>query len=107
MVLQRLPEGSQDLKKLKLDDNTIEIANDTISCINKKLDLEIGLLQAQNLDEEEQDLRGWKQILEKKCLVENANSRNKEIQLVLEKQDHSQKLITEPKEVMFQTKKHF
>ncbi|CAG8775467.1 12770_t:CDS:2, partial [Gigaspora rosea] len=29
------------------------------------------MLQDQNLDEEEQDLRRWKKILEKKCLLEN------------------------------------
>ncbi|CAG8829326.1 25192_t:CDS:2, partial [Gigaspora margarita] len=45
-----------------------------------KLDLKIGLLQLQSLDEGEQDLRGWKKILEKKCLIENTISRNKEIQ---------------------------
>ncbi|CAG8822571.1 11213_t:CDS:1, partial [Gigaspora margarita] len=56
------------------------IANDIILCINKKLDLEIDLLQVQNLDEREQDLRSWKKILEKRCLAENASSRNKEIQ---------------------------
>ncbi|CAG8839063.1 23007_t:CDS:1, partial [Gigaspora margarita] len=44
-----------------------------------KLDLEIGLLKLQNLDEGEQDLRNWKKILEKKCLAENASSRNKKI----------------------------
>ncbi|CAG8709126.1 27721_t:CDS:2 [Gigaspora margarita] len=58
----------------------------------------------QSLDEGEQDLHDWKKILEKKCLTENTISRNKKIRkksrsvLVLEKQDHSQELITKPEE---------
>ncbi|CAG8696144.1 30587_t:CDS:2 [Gigaspora margarita] len=40
----------------------------------------IELLQLQSLNEGEQDLRGWKKILEKKCLTKNTISRNKEIQ---------------------------
>ncbi|CAG8792414.1 22579_t:CDS:2 [Gigaspora margarita] len=98
------------------------------------------LLQLQSLDEGEQDLRSWKKILEKKYLIENTISRNKEIQekvkkycemivnnqgqmlvsllnkpynkiiinmLVLEKQDHSRKLIKKPEKVMSIMEKHF
>ncbi|CAG8829863.1 5486_t:CDS:1, partial [Gigaspora rosea] len=41
------------------------LVNNTILSINRTLDLEIDMLQVQNLDEREQDLRGWK----KKMLI--------------------------------------
>src|SRR6185437_7797249 len=118
----------------------IDSANNTILNINRTLDLEIDMIQAQKLDEGEQDLRGWKKILEKKCLLENISSRNKEIQekiekrcemiannqgqmlnsllnksynkivlnkIIIENQDHSRELITEPEDVMQHTEKHF
>ncbi|CAG8735998.1 27140_t:CDS:2 [Gigaspora margarita] len=127
-------------KELVLEETLVSKANLNIEDKDKMLDLEIGLLQPQSLDKREQNLRGWKKILKKKCLTENTISRNKEIQnkvkkhckmivnnqgqmlvsllnklynkiiinkLVLEKQDHSQELITKPEEVMSITEKHF
>ncbi|CAG8850440.1 3939_t:CDS:2, partial [Gigaspora margarita] len=133
LVLGKIIRGIRDGKVSQLNSNTVVFANNNISYINKKLDLEIGLLQLQSLDVREQDLQ-------KKYLIENTISRNKEIQkkvkkhyemivnnqdqmlvsflnkpynkiiinkIVLEKQDHSRELITKPEEVMSVTEKHF
>ncbi|CAG8822936.1 10549_t:CDS:2, partial [Gigaspora rosea] len=60
-----------DNKTSQSNFSIIVSANNTILNINRILDIEIDMLQAQNLDKGEQDLRGWKKILEKKCLLEN------------------------------------
>ncbi|CAG8493121.1 40824_t:CDS:2, partial [Gigaspora margarita] len=80
LVLGKIIRGIHDGKVSQLNSNIVVSANNNISYINKKLDLEIGLLQLQSLDEGEQDLHGLKKILEKKCLIENTISRNKKIQ---------------------------
>src|SRR5260364_217343 len=85
LVLGKIIRGICDGKVSQLNSNTVVSANSNISYINKKLNLEIGLLQPQSLEEGEQDLCGWKKILEKKCLTENTISSNKKIQEKVEK----------------------
>ncbi|CAG8785449.1 16445_t:CDS:1, partial [Gigaspora margarita] len=58
LVLGKIIRGIHDSKVSQLNSNIVVSANNNISYINKKLDLEIGLLQPQSLDEREQDLRG-------------------------------------------------
>ncbi|CAG8685964.1 27088_t:CDS:2 [Gigaspora margarita] len=58
LVLGKIIRGIRDSKVSQLNSNTVVFANNNILYINKKLDLEIGLLQPQNLNEGEQDLRG-------------------------------------------------
>ncbi|CAG8827419.1 24225_t:CDS:2 [Gigaspora margarita] len=91
LVLGKIIRSICNGKVSQLNSNIVVSANNNILYINKKLVLEIGLLQPQSLNEGEQDLRGWKKILKK----------------ILEKQDHSRELITKPEEVMSITEKHF
>ncbi|CAG8743592.1 15995_t:CDS:1, partial [Gigaspora margarita] len=56
LVLGKIIRSICDSKVSQLNSNIVVFANNNILYINKKLDLEIGLLWAENLNEEEQDL---------------------------------------------------
>ncbi|CAG8847829.1 25804_t:CDS:2, partial [Gigaspora margarita] len=77
---ENLKHRKRSKVKTELEKSILILGKIIRSIRDGKLNLEIGLLQPQSLDEEEQNLRGWKKILEKKCLTENTISRNKEIQ---------------------------
>ncbi|CAG8677995.1 6232_t:CDS:1, partial [Gigaspora rosea] len=63
--LGKVIRNIRDNKTSQSNISIIDSANNTILNINRTLDIEIDTIQAQNLDEGEQDLRGWKKILEK------------------------------------------
>ncbi|CAG8817514.1 5173_t:CDS:2, partial [Gigaspora rosea] len=99
-VLQSSLKDSQALKRINIVQPEIDIEKKELdqAVIGKNLEQngsgkkhtgvgqEIDMLQVQNLDEEKQDLRGWKKSGRKKCLLENTSSRNKEIQKKIKKQ---------------------
>ncbi|CAG8848005.1 7886_t:CDS:2, partial [Gigaspora margarita] len=51
--------------KIELEKSILVLGKIIRGIRDGKLDLEIGLLQLQSLDKKEQDLHGWKKILEK------------------------------------------